>query len=261
MLTVQNVEVVYHSVVQVLRGVTLRVPERSIVALLGPNGAGKTTALRAIGGLLAIHDGAVTKGRIEFAGEPLERLGADGRVRLGMAQVLEGRRILGELTVEENLRAGAVGESAGARARRVEEAYARFPLLAERRRQKAGYLSGGEQQILAVCRALMRSPRLLLVDEPFLGLAPRAVTQVAELLRGIHADGVSMLLVEQNAALALQLADHAYVLETGRVVIEGPAAELRDDPDVREFYLGFGREGRRSYREVKRYRRRRRWLS
>ena len=261
LLQVQNLQVVYHSVVRALRGISLEVPRQGVVALLGPTGAGKSTALRAISGLLDLHDGAITKGKVELSGQNLLRLPADQRVREGVVQILEGRRILGELSVEENLLAGGFGMGAQARAELVESAYTRFPVLRERRRQKAGYLSGGEQQMLAICRGLMRRPKVLLLDEPFLGLSPKAVGEVAELIQRISAEGVSVLLVEQNAMVALKMATYGYVLETGKVVLDGPADRLRDDPDVQEFYLGFGREGQRGYHELKRYRRKRRWLS
>lgn len=261
MLQVDNLEVVYHSVVLVLKGVSLRVPDGKIVALLGPNGAGKTSTLRAITGLLDIHNGRMTKGAITLDGENVAGRGADEIVRRGVAQVMEGRRILGDLTVEENLLAGGWGTPRAEVHRRVEEFCRRFPVLGERRRRQAGYLSGGEQQMLAIARALVSRPRLLILDEPSLGLAPRKVAEVAELIREINAEGVSILLVEQNASMALKLADHGYVMENGRVVLDGPAEELQDDRDVREFYLGLGDEGHRSYRQVKLYRRRRRWLS
>lgn len=265
MLSVENLEVVYHSVVLVLKGVSLRVPEGRIVALLGPNGAGKTTTLRAITGLLPIHEGRITKGAVTFehGGEkhPLAGRRADEIVRLGLAQVMEGRRILADLSVEENLLAGGWGTARGELHRQVDELCRRFPILGQRRHDAAGYLSGGEQQLLAIARALVSRPRLIILDEPSLGLAPKMVQEVVRLVREINAEGVAVLLVEQNAAMALQLADHGYVMENGRIVLDGPAEELREDRDVREFYLGVGSDGRRSFREVKLYRRRRRWLS
>ena len=261
MLEIANLEVVYHSVVLVLKGVSLTVPDGGIAALLGPNGAGKTTTLRAITGLLDLHEGKVTKGSITFGGESLVGRGPDEIVRRGVAQVLEGRRILADLTVEENLLAGAWTSSRADTRANLERVYQRFGVLGERRRQQAGYLSGGEQQMVAISRALMAKPRLLLLDEPSLGLAPRVVAQVAELIREIHADGVDILLVEQNAAMALELADHGTILESGKVVHEGPADVLQQDEDIREFYVGLGTEGRRDYRSVKHYRRRKRWLS
>jgi branched-chain amino acid transport system ATP-binding protein len=263
MLEVAGLEVVYHSVALVLRGVSLKVPEGAVVALLGPNGAGKTTLLRAVAGLLPLHEGRVTKGHVSLFGERLGGEGADARVRRGLAQVMEGRRILGELTVEENLLAGGWSVPRGELSARLDAFYARFPVLGERRHRQAGYLSGGEQQLLAIARALVSRPRLLVLDEPSLGLAPRMVQEVAGLVRAIHAEGVSILLVEQNAAMALDLATYGYVLDNGRVVLDGTAAQLKADRDVRESYLGFGGEGaeRRSFRDVKHYRRRKRWLS
>jgi branched-chain amino acid transport system ATP-binding protein len=260
-LEVKNLEVVYHGVALVLKGISLTVPERGVACVLGPNGAGKTTLLRALTGLLAIHDGEVTKGSASFAGARLDGRPADAIVRLGVGQVMEGRRILAELTVEENLRAGAVTVPRGELAERLDEAYARFPVLRDRRRQPGGYLSGGEQQMLAIARALMSEPRLLLLDEPSLGLAPRVVAEVAELIHEINLDGVAVLLVEQNAAMALELAQHGYILENGKVVLDGPSETLRKDRDIQEFYLGLGAGGRKSYRDVKHYRRRKRWLS
>ena len=261
MLDVANLEVVYHSVVLVLRGISLQVPDRGVVALLGPNGAGKTTALRAITGLLDVHHGKVTKGRITWRGEDLTARRPDAIVRGGIAQVLEGRRILADLTVEENLRAGAYGRRGGDVRDDIERFCARFPILGQRRRQQAGYLSGGEQQMLAIARALIAKPRLLLLDEPSLGLAPKLQREVASLIAEISAEGVAILLVEQNAAMALELAHHGYILENGKIVLDGPTADLRADKDIREFYLGLGQGGARSYRQVKLYRRRRRWLS
>ncbi len=262
MLQVRNLEVVYHGVVLVLKGISLTVPEGGIACVLGPNGAGKTTLLRALTGLLSIHDGRVTKGAATLGAARLDGRRADAIVRLGVSQVMEGRRILGELTVEDNLRAGAVAAPRAALSERLERAFTRFPVLAARRRQAAGYLSGGEQQMLAIARALMSGPRLLLLDEPSLGLAPRMVEDVAALIREINAGGVAILLVEQNAAMALDLAQHGYVLENGKVVLDGPSQTLKKDRDVQEFYLGIGGAAeRRSYRDVKLYRRRKRWLS
>jgi branched-chain amino acid transport system ATP-binding protein len=260
-LDVANLEVVYHSVVLVLKGVSLRVPDRGIVALLGPNGAGKTTTLRAITGLLDVHHGKVTKGKVAFAESDLLGKRADAIVRGGIAQVMEGRRILADLTVEENLRAGAYGRTSADTRREIDGFYGRFPILGERRHQQAGYLSGGEQQMLAIARALLAKPRLLLLDEPSLGLAPKLQQEVAKLIAKINEDGVAILLVEQNAALALDLAQHGYIMENGKVVLDGSASELKSDKDIREFYLGIGGHAARSYRDVKLYRRRKRWLS
>jgi len=256
MLVVSGLEVVYHRVVRVLRGVSLQVPEGAIVTLLGPNGAGKTTLLRAISGLLDIHNGYITKGQLSWKGVDLKAQPPDEIVRLGVSQVLEGRRILSDLTVAENLRAGAYTSHADQLADRF---YQRFPILAERRTQKAGYLSGGEQQMLAIARALMSEPKLLLLDEPSLGLAPKIVEDVADLVREIHAEGTTVLLVEQNARLALDLASHGYVLETGKIVLDGSSEELREDKDMKDFYLG-GVHEEGAFRQVKHYRRRKRWL-
>lgn len=259
MLKVSNLEVVYHGVMLVLKGVSLEVRPGQIVALLGPNGAGKTTLLRALTGLLPIHEGRSTKGQVTWNGEDITTMKADEIVRRGISQVMEGRRIFSDLTVEENLRAGSYLVQ-GPR-ERIDYFYERFPILAERRNQLAGYLSGGEQQMLAIARALMSKPSLLLMDEPSLGLAPKIVADVAALIREIRDDGVTILLVEQNAALALALADYGYVIETGRIVLDAEAAALAEDKDVQEFYLGGGQGKARSFRDVKHYRRRKRWLS
>jgi branched-chain amino acid transport system ATP-binding protein len=252
---------VYNGVVRALRDVSLTVETGSIVALLGPNGAGKTTCLRAITGLLPIHNGEITKGTIEFDGVSLRGLAAHQIVKHGLVQVMEGRRIFGELTVEENLLAGTYNRRDNAWRGDLESMYDRFPILGQRRRQTAGLLSGGEQQMLAIARAWLARPRVLLLDEPSLGLSPQMTESVRQLIAEIRDEGVGILLVEQNAAMALSLAHHGYILETGRVVLEGSADALRDDPDVREFYLGMGAAGRKSFRDVKRYQRRRRWLS
>lgn len=259
LLAVQNLEVVYSDVILVLRGVSLTVDHGSIVALLGANGAGKTTLLRAVTGLLPVHRGRITKGTIASDGRSLLGLEGPAVVRAGISQVMEGRRIFAELSVEENLRAGGFARTDSGLKAALDRSFTLFPLLAERRGQVAGYLSGGEQQMLAVARALMASPRLLLLDEPSLGLAPKIVEQIRDLIVAIHRDGTSVLLVEQNAAMALSIAHYGYVLENGKVVRDGPAAELAEDRDVREFYLGMSSTGRRSLREVKTYRRKKRW--
>jgi branched-chain amino acid transport system ATP-binding protein len=260
-LGVNNVEVVYNEVVLVLRGVSIDVPEGQIVTILGANGAGKTTLLRAITGLLDVHRGRMTKGSVELLGADITRADPAARVKAGLAQVMEGRRIFAELTVDENLRTGAMAS----RAPDLEASYARvldlFPLLADRLRSTAGYLSGGEQQMLAIGRALMASPRLLLLDEPSLGLAPKIVEQIRDIIVQVNEQGTSVLLVEQNATMALQIADHGYVLEHGRIVKDGPGLVLIEDKDIREFYLGMGESGRRSFRNVKTYRRRKTWGS
>jgi branched-chain amino acid transport system ATP-binding protein len=262
MLAVRNLEVVYHGVALVLKGISLGVPDGGTTCVLGPNGAGKTTLLRALTGLLSLHEGKVTKGKATLDGVAIDGRRPEAIVRLGVSQVMEGRRILAELSVEDNLRAGALAARRGLLDERLERAFTRFPVLAERRRQPAGYLSGGEQQMLAIARALMAGPRVLLLDEPSLGLAPKMVAEVAALIAEINRAGVAILLVEQNAAMALDLAQHGYVLENGKVVLDGPSATLRADRDVKEFYLGLGGASeRKSYRDVKLYRRRKRWLS
>ena len=260
MLAVKNLEVVYDDVILVLRGVSLEVPEGQIVALLGANGAGKTTLLRAITGLLDIHEGDITKGQITLDGKRIDRRSAPQIVGLGIKQVLEGRRVFAEFTVEENLRVGG-HRNARAIKENLSRVYDIFPVLAERRKATAGYLSGGEQQMLAMGRALMSNPRYLLLDEPSLGLAPLLVQQIRDLIVEINKDGTTVLLVEQNANMALAIAQHGYIMETGKVVMDKPAAELLDDEDVQEFYLGLGAEGAKSFRDVKHYKRRKRWLS
>src|SRR5262245_32952657 len=245
----------------VLRGVSLRIPPGQIVALLGPNGAGKTTLLRAVCGLLDPHDGEITKGTVTLDDQPIHELRPAAIVRRGVSQVMEGRRTFAELTVEENLRLGA-HTNPRTRAAGLDRAYTLFPVLAERRRHTAGYLSGGEQQMLAMGRALMAAPRFLLLDEPSLGLAPKLVEQIRDLIVEINRQGTGVLLVEQNATMALSIASHGYVMETGKIVLDKPASELLADEDVREFYLGLRPEGTvKSFREVKHYKRRKRWLS
>ena len=261
MLTLENLEVVYEDVILVLKGVSLEVPEGAIVALLGANGAGKTTVLRAITGLLDVHRGEVTKGAITFGGEPIHTMDAPATVARGIGQVMEGRRAFAEFTVEENLRVGAHTADRGSINASLDRVFTLFPLLAERRRQMAGYLSGGEQQMLVIGRALMASPKLLLLDEPSLGLAPLIVQQIRDLIVDINQQGTSVLLVEQNANMALSIASHGYVMETGKVVMDKPAAVLREDEDVREFYLGRHGDDATSFRDVKHYKRRKRWLS
>ena len=264
MLGVSNIEVVYNDVILVLRGISLQVPDGSIVALLGANGAGKTTTLRAISGLLDVHNGDVTKGDIAFQGTEIHKRDAADIVKMGIVQVLEGRRIFAELSVEENLRAG--GYTNGDKSR-FQAGYDRvmdlFPVLAPRRRSTAGYLSGGEQQMLAIGRALMTEPKVLLLDEPSLGLAPRLVQQIRDIIVDINRQGTSVLLVEQNATMALSISDYGYVMETGKIVMDGPADKLLRDEDVREFYLGLHGEGseRKSFQDIKHYKRKKRWLS
>jgi branched-chain amino acid transport system ATP-binding protein len=264
MLSLNNIEVVYDGIILVLKGVSLVAKEGSITALLGANGAGKTTTLKAITGVLAAERGQVTKGTIEFDGARLDRLPAHEVVRRGVTQVFEGRRVFENLTVEENLVAGGHTQHDQAVIRRgIERAYDLFQPLKERRNRRAGYLSGGEQQMLVIGRALMSDPKAILLDEPSLGLAPRVIESIFDvILRLKEGDGMTVLLVEQNAALALDVADHGYVMENGRIVLEGPATTLRQNSDIKEFYLGLNESGsRRSYRDVKRYRRRKRWLT
>ena len=263
LLELNNVEVLYDDVILVLRGLSLSVEEGSIAALLGPNGAGKTTTLKAISGLLKVEDGEVTDGTIRFGGDDIRGLDADEVVRRGIFQVIEGRRVFEHLTVHDNLVAGAyTRRDRGAIARDIDRVFEYFPRLRERAKQDAGYLSGGEQQMLAVGRALMARPRMLLLDEPSLGLAPLLVRDIFEIVKRINRDeGTTILVVEQNARLALSIADYGYVMEGGRVVLEGTSEVLSANEDVKEFYLGLGDVGRRSYRDVKHYRRRKRWLS
>jgi branched-chain amino acid transport system ATP-binding protein len=260
-LAVENLEVVYEDVILVLKGISLSVPDGSIVALLGANGAGKTTVLRAVTGLLDVHRGTITKGSVTLDGKEIHHLDAPATVAAGVGQVMEGRRIFTEFTVDENLRIGAHTADRGTIDANLDRVYTTFPRLAERRKQVAGYLSGGEQQMLAISRALMAEPRYLLLDEPSLGLAPLIVQQIRDLIVEINEQGTSVLLVEQNANMALSIASHGYIMETGKVVMDKPAAVLREDEDVREFYLGLREEGATSFRDVKHYKRRKRWLS
>ena len=264
LLSVNNIEVIYDHVILVLKGVSLRVPEGGIVAVLGANGAGKSTTLKAISALLRTERGSVTKGSVEFAGEPIHRRDPDEVVRRGIVQVMEGRRVFEHLTVEENLLTGAYTRRNGASTRQdLEMVYGYFPRLRERRQVGAGYISGGEQQMLAIGRALMAHPRLILLDEPSMGLAPMLVAEIFEIVGRLNRDaGVAVLLAEQNAAVALRVAEYAYVMENGRIVLEGSGAALRDNADIKEFYLGLTEVGaRKSYRDVKHYKRRKRWLS
>ena len=264
MLELNNVEVIYNKVILVLKGLSLKVEEGQIVALLGANGAGKTTTLKAISGLLKPDDGEVTDGTILFRGEPIHDLDAEEIVRRGIFQVMEGRRVFEHLTVEENLLAGAYTRKDRQNIRKdIEHIYEYFPRLHDRRNQVAGYLSGGEQQMLAIGRALMARPALMLLDEPSLGLAPLLVREIFNIIKRINEeDGTTILLVEQNAVLALSIADYGYIMEGGRVVLEGTPDVLKDNEDVKEFYLGLTEVGKRkSYRDVKHYKRRKRWLS
>ena len=264
MLEVANLEVVYNEVILVLRGLSIEVPDGQIVALLGANGAGKTTTTRAITGLLDVHEGKITKGTVTLAGERIDDLEPSQIVRSGITQVMEGRRVFAELTVDENLVTGGITNTDRTS---IAEAHDRvmtmFPVLADRRTAVAGYLSGGEQQMLAIGRALMSNPKLLILDEPSLGLAPKLVAQIRDTIVEINRSGTSVLLIEQNANMALSIADYGYIMETGKIVMDGEAAKLLKDEDVQEFYLGLHGDGgdRKSFREVKHYKRRKRWLS
>jgi branched-chain amino acid transport system ATP-binding protein len=264
LLRVNNIEVIYDHIILVLKGVSLEVREGDIVALLGANGAGKTTTLKAISNLLRAERGEVTKGTIEYNGARADRLNPSLLVRHGLIQVMEGRHCFGHLTCEENLLTGAYTRKDGRTAiqRDLERVYSYFPRLTERRHAKTGYVSGGEQQMVVIGRAFMARPRLILLDEPSMGLAPQLVEEIFTIVRRLNQEErVSVLLAEQNATAALRVADYGYILENGRVVLDGDAATLRDNEDVKEFYLGLSAAGRRSYRDVKHYRRRKRWLA
>jgi branched-chain amino acid transport system ATP-binding protein len=260
-LSVNNIEVVYHDIVQVLRGVSLEVPKGKIVALLGTNGAGKTTTLKAISGLLKPENGSIRDGQVLLEGNRIDMLSAEGIVRKGIVQVPEGRRVFKHLTVEENMRVGSITGKGNAK-QDLERMYSYFPRLEQLRNRQAGYCSGGEQQMLAIGRALMAHPQMLLLDEPSLGIAPLLVKEIFELVKRINVEmGVTVMVVEQNANVALAHADYGYIMESGRIVLEGTAAELKDNPDVKEFYLGVTEGGgRKSYRDVKSYKRRKRWM-
>lgn len=264
LLDVNNIEVIYNHVILVLKGVSLSVPKGGITALLGGNGAGKTTTLKAVSNLLHSERGEVTKGTIEYRGKRVQDMDPETLVKMGVVQVMEGRHCFEHLTVEENLLTGAYTRTDGAAAiaAELEKVYHYFPRLKERRKSQAGYTSGGEQQMCAIGRALMSNPETILLDEPSMGLAPQLVEQIFEIVKSVNEnEGVSFLLAEQNTNVALRFAHTGYILESGRVVMEGTAAELRENPDVREFYLGLSDEGRKSYRDVRSYRRRKRWLS
>jgi len=261
-LKVENLEVVYNDVVLVLKGLSLSCLRGEITALLGANGAGKSTTLKAISGLLETEDGKVTDGSIVYNDEPIQGIIPEKIVRKGVFQVMEGRRIFEDLTVEENLKCGAFTRPRSEIAGSMEKVYDYFPRLKERRKQLAGYMSGGEQQMCAIGRAIMARPELLLLDEPSLGLAPMLVEEIFDIIKMFNAaEDVTVLLVEQNARAALSVAKQAYIMENGRVVMDGTATDLLNNPDVQEFYLGMGQSGdKRSYRDVKHYRRRKRWL-
>ena len=264
LLAVNNVEVIYDHVILVLKGVSLRVPEGGIVALLGANGAGKSTTLKGISGLLRTERGDVTKGTVEFLGEPIHRKDPSEVVGRGIVQVMEGRHVFEHLTVEENLLTGAYTRPSGSSVKHdLDMVYGYFPRLHDRRSTRAGYISGGEQQMLAIGRALMAHPKLMLLDEPSMGLAPMLVAEIFEIVGRLNREeNVAILLAEQNAAVALKFAQYAYVMENGRIVLDGDRQTISDNEDIKEFYLGLSGVGqRKSYRDVKHYRRRKRWLS
>jgi branched-chain amino acid transport system ATP-binding protein len=264
LLSVNNIEVVYDDVILVLRGLSLEVPKGAIVALLGANGAGKSTTLKAISNLLLAERGKVTKGSVEFMGARVDGLSPSELVRRGCIQVMEGRHCFGHLTVEENLLTGAYTRSDGkaAVAQTLDKVYAYFPRLKTKRTAQAAYTSGGEQQMCAIGRALMANPKMVLLDEPSMGLAPQIVQEVFEIVRDLNTkEHVTFLLAEQNTNMALRYADYGYILENGRVVMDGKAADLRENEDVKEFYLGVGGGDRKNFRDVKSYKRRKRWLA
>lgn len=264
LLNVANVEVIYNHVILVLKGVSLQVPKGKIVALLGANGAGKTTTLKAVSNLLRSERGDVTKGSIEFRGQRVDSMTPADLVKRGVIQVMEGRHCFKHLTVEENLLTGAYSRkiSRAELKRELERVYAFFPRLKERRNSQSGYTSGGEQQMTAIGRALMAHPSMILLDEPSMGLAPQIVEEIFEIVRDLNQkEGVSYLLAEQNTSIALRYADYGYILENGRVVMDGDAKELASNEDVKEFYLGIGGGERKSFRDTKHYRRRKRWLA
>jgi branched-chain amino acid transport system ATP-binding protein len=263
MLNVNNIEVIYNSVILVLRGISFQVEPGKIVALLGPNGAGKSTTLKAISGLLRTEMGEVTRGSITWNGESIEKLSAEDIVRKGIYQVIEGRPIFTHLTVEENLHIGAMTYHGGRYFKSdLERVFTYLPRLKDLRKRTSGYLSGGEQQMMVIGRALLGHPKLMMLDEPSLGLAPMLVAEIFQIVKEINQkEQVSVLLVEQNARAALGLADYGYVMEQGRIVLDGPGTQLRENEDIKEFYLGLSSSGeRKSYRDVKHYKRRKRWL-
>ena len=264
LLEINNIEVIYNHVILVLKGVSLNVPKGGITALLGGNGAGKTTTLKAVSNLLHSERGEVTKGSISYRGNLIEGLDPAEMVKRGVIQVMEGRHCFEHLTIEENLMTGAYTRKDGRSAVEadLEMVFNYFPRLKERRKSQAGYTSGGEQQMCAIGRALMSKPETILLDEPSMGLAPQLVEEIFGIVKGLNeSEGVSFLLAEQNTNVALRFAHYGYILESGRVVMDGPADELRENPDVKEFYLGMSEEGRKSFRNVRSYRRRKRWLS
>ncbi|MBX3550503.1 MAG: ABC transporter ATP-binding protein [Xanthobacteraceae bacterium] len=263
-LSINNIEVIYDHVILVLKGVSLNVPKRGIVAILGANGAGKTTTLKAISNLLHAERGEVSKGSIVFDGKQVEDLSPNELVRQGCIQVMEGRHCFGHLTIEENLLTGAFTRTDGRAAikRDMERVYEYFPRLRERKNSLAGYTSGGEQQMCAIGRALMSRPKMILLDEPSMGLAPQIVEEIFDIVKDLNdKEGVTFLLAEQNTNMALKYAQYGYILENGRIVLDGDTASLRDNEDVKEFYLGVSGAGRKSFRDVKHYKRRKRWLA
>lgn len=263
-MKINNIEVKYHEVILVIKGVSIEVPHGGIVALLGANGAGKSTTLKAVSGLLNHENGAVTDGSIEFLGERIDALGAEKIAKKGIVQVIEGRRVFEHLTVEQNLKVGAhLRKARGAVREGLEMVYHYFPRLWEKRHETAGFISGGEQQMTVVGRAMMTNPKLILLDEPSMGLAPLLIHEIFNIVTKLNAEaGISILLVEQNAKLALSVAPHAYVMENGRIVMDDTSEKLQQNPDIKDFYLGLTDVGaRKSFRDVKHYKRRKRWLS
>jgi branched-chain amino acid transport system ATP-binding protein len=263
LLLVNNIEVIYHNVILVLKGMSLQVKEGQIVTILGNNGAGKSTTLKAISGLLASENGKVTDGFVRFMGQRIDRTSPEKIVRMGIFQVMEGRRVFGDLTVEENLVIGGhTNKNTRKMKQDMEKVFHYFPRLVQRKDTLAGYISGGEQQMLVIGRGLMASPRLMLLDEPSMGLSPLLVSEIFEIIKRINKEeGVTIVLVEQNARLALSIADHGYVMENGRIVLDDQADKLSENADIKEFYLGLTEVGKKSYREVKHYKRRKRWLT
>lgn len=264
LLEINNIEVIYNHVILVLKGVSLKVPKGGIIALLGGNGAGKTTTLKAVSNLLKSERGEVTKGSIMYRGEGIQDMVPSDLVKMGVIQVMEGRHCFEHLTVEENLLTGAYtrGSGKGDIEADLDLVYSYFPRLKDRRRSQAGYTSGGEQQMCAIGRALMSRPETILLDEPSMGLAPQLVEEIFNIVKSLNEnEGATFLLAEQNTNVALRFANYGYILENGRVVMDGPARDLRENPDVKEFYLGMSEEGRKSFRDVRSYRRRKRWLS
>ncbi len=262
-LKINNIEVKYHEVILVLKGVSIEVPRGGIVALLGANGAGKSTTLKSISGLLNTEDGEVTDGAIEYEGERIHHQGAATIAKKGIVQVIEGRRVFEHLTVEENLKVGAHLRKTGSVKERLDLVYYYFPRLREKRNETAGFVSGGEQQMTVVGRALMTEPKLVLLDEPSMGLAPKLIHEIFNIITQLHRDQkISILLVEQNAKLALNVAPYAYVMETGRIVMDDTSETLKTNEDIKDFYLGLtDKGGRKSFRDVKHYKRRKRWLA